>query len=132
MVPSEPPSTVTNLTNQLSDLTNQLKHLPVPLGPEFPSGKEFRLSPAAAQNYMDVIQSHRQLLTEHLSQIAALPDYGNVGNLPSAQSMKQHLTDARPATHALLTSYHAYFCELEKLVQAFFNRMQADDLDASI
>jgi hypothetical protein len=127
--PSKPSSTVTNLTNQLAGLTKDLEHLQ-----EFPSGKgkEFRLSPQAAANYMDVIQIHRRLVTEHLSQIAAVPDYGNVGNLASAQAMKQHLTDARTAIHTLLTSYHNYFCEFEKQVQAVFTRMQAEDLDASI
>lgn len=115
------PSAVTNLNNQLRELTNQVNQLP-PDG-----GKDLRLSSQSAQNYIKLLQNHQQVLTDHLRRIPALADYGLVGNLASANSTLQNLKAATHHAAALLQKYVDYFGELEKYVTDALGQIVAQD-----
>jgi hypothetical protein len=114
-------------SNQLSlgALTNQMKQLAESAG-----GKEFQMSAATHQQYLQLITEYRSALTEQYGNAAQLADYGNVPNLASAHHTKSFLTNDVQGAGGLLPQlkqYIAYLDEFEKTVNAAFGRMQAED-----
>jgi hypothetical protein len=112
----------------ISDLTNQLKQLTQSLQ-SGGGGKDFQMSEAAHQKYIQVIKEYRKKLHRLRVQAAALTSYGPVGSFNSAVQTKTQLaTDTTPAAVASLDQHIAYLEQFEDTVNAAFKKMQAEDM----
>lgn len=116
-------SSSTNLNDQVQQLTSKVNHIPQSSG-----GKQFQLSPTAAKNYQDALQSHYETLMNHANDVQALvSSFGNVGNLASATAMKKYLTTATTQAHGLLKDFAGYVDDLNTHVKTATNAMIAED-----
>jgi hypothetical protein len=113
-------------TSSYEDLISGMKQLAHSGG-----GKDLRLSEAARQNYLNLIQEYRTELTQHLNKIATLTDYGNVGQFASANhtksTFKNDVHDPRGAHPVLQSFIDDYLEQFENTVNAACSRTQAED-----
>ena len=106
----------------IADLRNQMKQLG-----ESGDAKDLVLTPAAQNNYLQLIQQFCDDLQEQLHHVQQIPDFGNVGNLWSAVGTKDDFEDDRRVLVTSLRQCIAYLADHRDGVTAFFNRMQAAD-----
>jgi hypothetical protein len=107
----------------IASLTSQLNHLAT-----HGAGKDTRFSTEACTTYVTHIQNHHTEMCEHYRMAqTTCANYGNVGNLGSANTTKANLVKDLHAFLDTLDQYIKYLDNMKTAVTSSHTRLQHQD-----